>query len=138
MTIENIFNYSISILSLIAIIISWIVKLKWSNQFKEAKQAEIETLERGVQTLTDTKDAQIETLRQQVKNITVTKDALIETLRQQVQTYKEFTPDRIKKFYVNIKDMFENNIVEHEKTIEKMKKRILSLEDEVKSKTSKR
>ena len=96
MEIENIFTYSITILSLIALIVSWIVKIRWSKVFKEAKQAEIKVLEQHIKTLND------------------------------------LTPDRIKKFYVSMKEMFLSNIDELDKTIETMKKRILELEDEVK------
>jgi len=37
----EIFNYTITILSLIGASLAWIAKLKWSKEFKEAKNAEI-------------------------------------------------------------------------------------------------
>ncbi len=51
-TIEIIYSI-ITILSLIGGILAWIAKLKWSKEYKEAKEAQIEALKQQVQTFKD-------------------------------------------------------------------------------------
>lgn len=41
----------ITLLSVIAAILAWVAKLRWSNEYKEAKEAQIELLERENKTL---------------------------------------------------------------------------------------
>ena len=53
MLVENIFTYSITGLSLIAAILAWIAKIRWSKEFKEAKQAQIDVLEQHIKALKD-------------------------------------------------------------------------------------
>lgn len=44
MEIREIFNYSLTFLSLFAAILAWIAKIRWSKQYKEAKEAQIQAL----------------------------------------------------------------------------------------------
>jgi len=53
---ELLFNYIITSLAILSSILAWIAKIKWSREFKEAKEAEIKA-----------KSAQIDTIREKAE-----------------------------------------------------------------------
>jgi len=56
MELDQMFSYLITVLALIASILAWISKIRWSKEFKEAKEAELQA-----------KLAQMETIREKVE-----------------------------------------------------------------------
>lgn len=44
MSSSDILNYSLTFLSLLVAALAWLAKLRWSKEFKEAKQAQLDTL----------------------------------------------------------------------------------------------
>lgn len=56
MELDQFINYSITILALIASLLAWVAKIKWSNEFKAAKEAEIKA-----------KTAQMEAIREKAE-----------------------------------------------------------------------
>ena len=53
MTIGDIVSSIIAILSLITGLFAWVAKIRWSNEFRESKEAQIQALEQQVQTYKD-------------------------------------------------------------------------------------
>ena len=75
MELSEILNYSITILAVLASIVAWIAKLKWSKEFKEAKEAEIKA-----------KVAQIETIKEKLELYeSIVSKKLIEHSKQTIQ-----------------------------------------------------
>ncbi len=68
---QIILTYVITILSLLAAILAWIVRIRWSKEFRKAKEAQIESL------------------------------------KQQIENLKDLTPDKIRKYFVDMKVQLE-------------------------------
>jgi len=85
-------------LSLIAAILAWIAKIKWSKEYKEAKEAQIDSL------------------------------------KQQIENWKALTPDKLREYYIKMKEQLEefndflkSQLKEAEKEIDKKDKEIILL-----------
>jgi len=81
---------SITGLSALAAILAWIAKIRWSNEYRLAKEAQIESL------------------------------------KQQIENLKELTPDKIHRYYINMKEMYSENIDQMDKELGEAK-HIISL-----------
>jgi chromosome segregation ATPase len=111
----------ITILALFVAALSWVAKLRWSQEFKSAKEAQIETLMNEVRSLESSKgdiikakDAQIETLKNELRSLegakeqTIeAKDAQIAALQSELQTYRDLTPMKLREYYISFKEQFE-------------------------------
>jgi hypothetical protein len=78
-------NNLITLVSIIAAILAWVAKLRWSKEFSDAKDAVISA-----------KDEQIKT-----------KQTQIEFLDRQIETLKEQTPEKLREYYKSIQKGFE-------------------------------
>jgi light-regulated signal transduction histidine kinase (bacteriophytochrome) len=105
-----ILNYSITILALVVSLLTWMAKLRWSKEFKEAKEAEIKA-----------KTAQLETLNEKVKIYeSIVSQQLIEyskntikELEQLVIKTEKSKQDEINKLILELKkneEDYKNNI----------------------------
>lgn len=68
----------------LAAILAWAAKLRWSKQYKEAKDAEIQSIKEGQAQVEKSKDAQIESLKEGEAQLRGAKDAHIANLEGQV------------------------------------------------------
>jgi signal transduction histidine kinase len=101
MALEQILNYSITIFALFLAMLAWIAKIKWSNEFKAAKDAEIAA-----------KIAQMDIIKEKVHlyESIISKDLIdysqksidrLENLLKQVEQSKQ---EEIKRLIQEIKD----------------------------------
>lgn len=91
------------ILNMIGAISIWLTKVWWTNEFSEAKKAQIEAIAAQLQQISAakeeiirTKDAQIESLKAEIQR---TKD--------DVQNLRELTPMKIQEYFVSVKTQLE-------------------------------
>jgi chromosome segregation ATPase len=106
-------NSTITLLSLIAAILAWIAKLRWSKEFAAAKDAAIAA-----------KDAQIDQLQEQIRNITEAKNARIEQLEDQINFLQAMDPVKLQERFVSMRQQLEEMIDELQAELEKTKKRL--------------
>ena len=92
--------------SVIAAILAWVAKLRWSKEYSDAKNAVIES-----------KEASISEKEEQVK----TKQSQIEFLEKQIEFFKEQTPQKLREHYKNIQDQLEEVIEVQKQDLIKVK-----------------
>lgn len=98
-------NNLITLASIIAAILAWVAKLRWSKEYTDAKNAVIES-----------KEASISEKEEQVK----TKQSQIEFLERQIEFFKEQTPQKIREHYKSIQEQLEE-------IIEKQRQEVVTL-----------
>lgn len=104
----------------------WLTKIWWTNEFSEAKKAEIDALK-----------AQIEIYKSSRDEIIRAKDAQIDTLKSLVQQANELTPVKLRGSYVAIKEWSEELVGDLEKKLQEARGKILRLEEEIKTENGK-
>ncbi|MFA7062139.1 MAG: hypothetical protein WC156_15140 [Pedobacter sp.] len=98
----------IALLSVAAAIFAWIAKLRWSKEY------------------TDTKNAEIENIKTQVE----TKNAEIFFLKSQLELQKEFTSTKLREHFLSTKEELEKIIDEQKMKLSETKAKLQSISDE--------
>jgi len=88
-------NNLITLTSIIAAILAWIAKLRWSKEYTDAKNAVIAA-----------KEASISEKEEQVR----TKQSQIEFLERQNEFFKEQTPQKLREYYKSVQEQLEEVI----------------------------
>ena len=86
-----------SIFSVLAAILAWVAKLRWSDEFKQAKEAQIAAVEQTVKA----------------------KEAQISGLQEQVQFWKDRNPETIERYHKAVENKFQEIIQDLEQRLEK-------------------
>lgn len=94
----------ITLVSLIGAILAWIAKIRWSNEYKIAKDEIIKS-----------------------------KDSLITQLKETVQFYKDMTPMKIKEYFDTVKKQLEDYNLLLSEQLESAKKEIAEMEHHAQS-----
>lgn len=116
-----------SLLSAIAAALAWIAKIRWSNQFRAAKEAQIEALEAHARQLEAAREAQIQS-----------KDAEIAVLQQRLHTLTQLDSKKLRDGWIATKEGLEDQIRELERYIEQIEAQLAEAEDTVEELHSKR
>jgi hypothetical protein len=90
--------------ALIAAILAWLAKLRWSKEFAAAKDEAIKA-----------KDAEIAALKTQISRVGNTKDEVIKAkdpqlavLDREIQNFRDITPMKLKEYVQTTKEMLED------------------------------
>jgi len=70
--------------------LAWAAKLRWSAEYKAAREAQIKSLEGQVKSIKDSKD-----------EIIKSKDAHISLLEREIQSLKELTPMKLREYFLS-------------------------------------
>ena len=109
-------NNLITLVSIIAAILAWVAKLRWSKEYSDAKNAVIEA-----------KEASISEKGEQV----VTKQSQIVFLEQQIEFFKERTPQKIREHYRSVQEQLEEIIGIYEQKMTRAKARLAEQESKL-------
>ena len=107
--------------SIIAAVLAWAAKLRWSEEFKKAKEAQIHSLVSQIAVLKASqeenlkaKEAQIHSLVSQIDILQATqvesikaKEAQISTLREQLKSLQDMNSEKTKEFFEFTKSQLE-------------------------------
>lgn len=96
----------ITLASIVAAILAWVAKLRWSQEFAEAKNAVISA-----------KDEQIKT-----------KQSQIEFLDRQIETLKEQTPERLRDHYKSLQLQLEEFNEQQKKELAELKSKLKEMD----------
>lgn len=120
-------NIFITILSLLAVVVTWVAKILWARE-RDAARTEV----------LKAKDAQIETLKNELRSLGAQKDQTIEaknaqivTLQGELQTYRDLTPMKIREYTVSIKQQYEEMTEALESALNQAHHQINALNDKI-------
>jgi hypothetical protein len=102
MEISEILRNSITILSLLAAVLAWISKIRWSKEYRDAKEEIIRL-----------------------------KDNEIQLMQSEVELYKELNPIKLREYFLSVKQQLEeyNDILKHQ--LEAARVEIIEKEDKI-------
>src|SRR2546421_12287980 len=90
--------------------LAWAAKLRWSAEYKNAKEAQVKLLEEQVKSVKDSKD-----------EIIKSKDAHIAMLEKEIQNLRELTPMKMREYLVTTKQTLEEYNNSLQKKIEEVR-----------------
>jgi len=91
------------ILSSLAAIMAWFAKIRWSNQFIKAKDEQIKAKDEQIKT----KNEQIKLLENNFKHLKDAKDGEINSLKTSIEQLKEFSPIKLREYFLSVKEQLE-------------------------------
>jgi uncharacterized protein YicC (UPF0701 family) len=101
---------AITILSLLGAVLAWLAKLRWSEEFSTAKEAQIDALREQIQTLKISQQELKELREAELSAITSGLEGQIGALERENQTLRDFTPMKVQEYYLSTKAQLENYI----------------------------
>lgn len=127
-----------SLASVIAAILAWIAKIRWSDEYSKAKDETIKAKD----ALLAIKEAQIQTVIMNKDEIIKAKEEQIKGLEREVQSLNELTPMKIREYFLSVRqqieeynDFLKNQLNDASKEIEKKSEEIEKLKSEGTQKT---
>ncbi|MGI9181717.1 MAG: hypothetical protein ACR2H9_14595 [Longimicrobiaceae bacterium] len=95
-------------------VVAWVAKIRWSQEYREAKEAQITTLEAQIKT----KEAQITSLEAQIHAVKEQKDAQVSTLNDRIQLHQDMSSVKLREFYLSTKSQLEEIIGDLQRQLE--------------------
>ncbi|AFY69187.1 hypothetical protein Pse7367_0887 [Thalassoporum mexicanum PCC 7367] len=101
---------AITILSLLGAVLAWLAKLRWSEEFSTAKEAQISALREQIQTLKISQQELKELREAELSAVTSGLEGQISALERENQTLRDFTPMKVQEYYLSTKEQLEKYI----------------------------
>lgn len=117
MDTQTLIQYLITFFSIIAAIIAWTAKLRWSKEYRDATNRLIQA-----------KDAEISTLKSQSERLEKSKDAEIQILQHQIEKLEKLNPKELIEWYEGLKKFSEEYVEQLRRQLEEAKQKIKILE----------
>jgi len=114
----------VAILGISSSIVAWLVKLRWSQEFKEAKESQLQSKEEIIKI----KEAQLKSLEDSSKGqlqgkeeILKAKDAEISALNREIESLKELSSIKVREHFLSVKHTLEESITTLERELKEAK-----------------
>ena len=92
-----------SLAGVLAAILAWVAKIRWSNEFAKAKDETIKAKE----ALVEVKDTQLQTLIMNKDEVIRAKEEQITALKIENQSLKELTPMKVREYFLSVRQQIE-------------------------------
>jgi len=99
----------ITILSLVGAILAWIAKLKWSSEFRNAKEAQIESINEQLNLVKEQREQLKEFKSDQIMSLYKSTKEGLEELNNQIIEEKEELANKVKRLETRIEELKEEN-----------------------------
>src|SRR5947208_229939 len=123
-----------TLVSAAAAVLAWVAKLKWSKEFRDAKDATIQAKEDQIKTLQarhEASAAENDAVLKAKDALIAAKDEQVKLLQTEITNLREFSPSKLREYFLTVRQQLEeyNNLLKSQ--LEEAQNVIKQKQDEI-------